>query len=213
MNAFIGAILGNIFLNDSLNKFDVAKDYEKQYLKYSLKQSSEYLSYKIMQDFYASSLDLKPISYEEFLSAIDIDRYLTTALEESFIIKNKYKELQPDNKRFVGFLFPDGSTSPILCRHYKFERHVIAKLGYCPDFVTYNFNVLPQVTGAIKVCHEDVTIFTKPTIQQIKWLTKYNAKNFHVNNKLFQYIESPDLDQEIKKLPYSPIRFSLDRQA
>lgn len=213
MNAFIAAILGNIFLNDSLNKFDVAKDYEKQYLKYSLKQSNEYLSYKIMQDFYASSLDLKPISYEEFLSAIDIDRYLTTALEESFIIKNKYKELQPDNKRFVGFLFPDGSTSPILCRHYKFERHVIAKLGYCPDFVTYNFNVLPQVTGAIKVCHEDVTIFTKPTIQQIKWLTKYNAKNFHVNNKLFQYIESPDLDQEIKKLPYSPIRFSLDRQA
>lgn len=213
MNAFIGAILGNIFLNDSLNKFDVAKDYEKQYLKYSLKQSNEYLSYKIMQDFYESSLDLKPISYEEFLSAIDIDRYLTTALEESFIIKNKYKELQPDNKRFVGFLFPDGSTSPILCRHYKFERHVIAKLGYCPDFVTYNFNVLPQVTGAIKVCHEDVTIFTKPTIQQIKWLTKYNAKNFHVNNKLFQYIESPDLDQEIKKLPYSPIRFSLDRQA
>lgn len=213
MNAFIGAILGNIFLNDSLNKFNVAKDYEKQYLKYSLKQSNEYLSYKIMQDFYESSLDLKPISYEEFLSAIDIDRYLTTALEESFIIKNKYKELQPDNKRFVGFLFPDGSTSPILCRHYKFERHVIAKLGYCPDFVTYNFNVLPQVTGAIKVCHEDVTIFTKPTIQQIKWLTKYNAKNFHVNNKLFQYIESPDLDQEIKKLPYSPIRFSLDRQA
>ena len=213
MNAFIGAILGNIFLNDSLNKFDVAKDYEKQYLKYSLKQSSEYLSYKIMQDFYESPLDLKPISYEEFLSAIDIDRYLTTALEESFIIKNKYKELQPDNKRFVGFLFPDGSTSPILCRHYKFERHVITKLGYCPDFVTYNFNVLPQVTGAIKVCHEDVTIFTKPTIQQIKWLTKYNAKNFHVNNKLFQYIESPDLDQEIKKLPYSPIRFSLDRQA
>lgn len=213
MNAFIGAILGNIFLNDSLNKFDVAKDYEKQYLKYSLKQSNEYLSYKIMQDFYESPLDLKPISYEEFLSAIDIDRYLTTALEESFIIKNKYKELQPDNKRFVGFLFPDGSTSPILCRHYKFERHVIAKLGYCPDFVTYNFNVLPQVTGAIKVCHEDVTIFTKPTIQQIKWLTKYNAKNFHVNNKLFQYIESPDLDQEIKKLPYSPIRFSLDRQA
>jgi len=213
MNAFIGAILGNIFLNDSLNKFDVAKDYEKQYLKYSLKQSNEYLSYKIMQDFYESSLDLKPISYEEFLLAIDIDRYLTTALEESFIIKNKYKELQPDNKRFVGFLFPDGSTSPILCRHYKFERHVIAKLGYCPDFVTYNFNVLPQVTGAIKVCHEDVTIFTKPTIQQIKWLTKYNAKNFHVNNKLFQYIESPDLDQEIKKLPYSPIRFSLDRQA
>ena len=213
MNAFIGAILGNIFLNDSLNKFDVAKDYEKQYLKYSLKQSNEYLSYKIMQDFYVSSLDLKPISYEEFLSAIDIDRYLTTALEESFIIKNKYKELQPDNKRFVGFLFPDGSTSPILCRHYKFERHVIAKLGYCPDFVTYNFNVLPQVTGAIKVCHEDVTIFTKPTIQQIKWLTKYNAINFHVNNKLFQYIESPDLDQEIKKLPYSPIRFSLDRQA
>ncbi len=213
MNAFIGAILGNIFLNDSLNKFDVAKDYEKQYLKYSLKQSNEYLSSKIMQDFYESSLDLKPISYEEFLSAIDIDRYLTTALEESFIIKNKYKELQPDNKRFVGFLFPDGSTSPILCRHYKFERHVIAKLGYFPDFVTYNFNVLPQVTGAIKVCHEDVTIFTKPTIQQIKWLTKYNAKNFHVNNKLFQYIESPDLDQEIKKLPYSPIRFSLDRQA
>ena len=213
MNAFIGAILGNIFLNDSLNKFDVAKDYEKQYLKYSLKQSSEYLSYKIMQDFYESPLDLKPISYEEFLSAIDIDRYLTTALEESFIIKNKYKELQTDNKRFVGFLFSDGSTSPILCRHYKFERHVIAKLGYCPDFVTYNFNVLPQVTGAIKVCHEDVTIFTKPTIQQIKWLTKYNAKNFHVNNKLFQYIESPDLDQEIKKLPYSPIRFSLDRQA
>lgn len=213
MNTFIGAILGNIFLNDSLNKFDVAKDYEKQYLKYSIKQSSEYLSYKIMQDFYESPLDLKPISYEEFLSAIDIDRYLTTALEESFIIKNKYKELQPDNKRFVGFLFPDGSTSPILCRHYKFERHVITKLGYCPDFVTYNFNVLPQVTGAIKVCHEDVTIFTKPTIQQIKWLTKYNAKNFHVNNKLFQYIESPDLDQEIKKLPYSPIRFSLDRQA
>ena len=213
MNAFIGAILGNIFLNDSLNKFDVAKDYEKQYLKYSLKQSNEYLSYKIMQDFYESSLDLKPINYEEFLAAIDIDRYLTTALEESFIIKNKYKELQTDNKRFVGFLFPDGSTSPILCRHYKFERHVVAKLGYCPDFVTYNFNVLPQTTGAIKVCHEDVTIFTKPTIQQIKWLTKYNAKNFHVNNKLFQFIESPDLDQEIKKLPYSPIRFSLDRQA
>lgn len=213
MNAFVGAILGNIFLNDSLNKFDVAKDYEKQYLKYSLKQSSEYLSYKIMQDFYESSLDLKPINYEEFLAAIDIDRYLTTALEESFIIKNKYKELQTDNKRFVGFLFPDGSTSPILCRHYKFERHVVAKLGYCPDFVTYNFNVLPQTTGAIKVCHEDVTIFTKPTIQQIKWLTKYNAKNFHVNNKLFQFIESPDLDQEIKKLPYSPIRFSLDRQA
>jgi hypothetical protein len=213
MNAFVGAILGNIFLNDSLNKFDVAKDYEKQYLKYSIKQSNEYLSFKIMQDFYESSLDLKPISYEEFLTAIDIDRYLTTALEESFIIKNKYKELQTDNKRFVGFLFPDGSTSPILCRHYKFERHVIAKLGYCPDFVTYNFNVLPQITGAIKVCHEDVTIFTKPTIQQIKWLTKYNAKNFHVNNKLFQYIESPDLDQEIKKLPYSPIRFSLDRQA
>lgn len=213
MNAFVGAILGNIFLNDSLNKFDVAKDYEKQYLKYSIKQSNEYLSFKIMQDFYESSLDLKPISYEEFLTAIDIDRYLTTALEESFIIKNKYKELQTDNKRFVGFLFPDGSTSPILCRHYKFERHVIAKLGYCPDFVTYNFNVLPQITGAIKVCHEDVTIFTKPTIQQIKWLTKYNAKNFHVNNKLFQYIESPDLDQEIKKLPYSPIRFALDRQA
>lgn len=213
MNAFVGAILGNIFLNDSLNKFDVAKDYEKQYLKYSIKQSNEYLSFKIMQDFYESSLDLKPISYKEFLTAIDIDRYLTTALEESFIIKNKYKELQTDNKRFVGFLFPDGSTSPILCRHYKFERHVIAKLGYCPDFVTYNFNVLPQITGAIKVCHEDVTIFTKPTIQQIKWLTKYNAKNFHVNNKLFQYIESPDLDQEIKKLPYSPIRFSLDRQA
>lgn len=213
MNAFVGAILGNIFLNDSLNKFDVAKDYEKQYLKYSINQSNEYLSFKIMQDFYESSLDLKPISYEEFLTAIDIDRYLTTALEESFIIKNKYKELQTDNKRFVGFLFPDGSTSPILCRHYKFERHVIAKLGYCPDFVTYNFNVLPQITGAIKVCHEDVTIFTKPTIQQIKWLTKYNAKNFHVNNKLFQYIESPDLDQEIKKLPYSPIRFSLDRQA
>lgn len=213
MNAFIGAILGNIFLNDSLNKFDVAKDYEKQYLKYSLKQSNEYLSYKIMQDFYESSLNLKPISYEEFLTVIDIDRYLTTALEESFLIKNKYKELQTDNKRFVGFLFSDGSTSPILCRHYKFERHVIAKLGYCPDFVTYNFNVLPQITGAIKVCHEDVTIFTKPTIQQIKWLTKYNAKNFHVNNKLFQYIESPDLDQEIKKLPYSPIRFALDRQA
>ena len=213
MNAFIGAILGNIFLNDSLNKFDVAKDYEKQYLKYSLKQSNEYLSYKIMQDFYESFLDLKPISYEDFLTVIDIDRYLTTALEESFIIKNKYKELQTDNKRFVGFLFSDGSTSPILCRHYKFERHVIAKLGYCPDFVTYNFNVLPQITGAIKVCHEDVTIFTKPTIQQIKWLTKYNAKNFHVNNKLFQYIESPDLDQEIKKLPYSPIRFALDRQA
>jgi hypothetical protein len=213
MNAFVGAILGNIFLNDSLNKFDVAKDYEKQYLKYSIKQSNEYLSYKIMQDFYESSLDLKPINYEEFLAAIDIDRYLTTALEESFIIKNKYKELQTDNKRFVGFLFPDGSTSPILCRHYKFERHVVAKLGYCPDFVTYNFNVLPQTTGAIKVCHEDVTIFTKPTIQQIKWLTKYNAKNFHVNNKLFQFIESPDLDQEIKKLPYSPIRFSLDRQA
>lgn len=213
MNAFIGAILGNIFLNDSLNKFDVAKDYEKQYLKYSLKQSNEYLSYKIMQDFYESSLDLKPISYEDFLTVIDIDRYLTTALEESFIIKNKYKELQTDNKRFVGFLFSDGSTSPILCRHYKFERHVIAKLGYCPDFVTYNFNVLPQITGAIKVCHEDVTIFTKPTIQQIKWLTKYNAKNFHVNNKLFLYIESPDLDQEIKKLPYSPIRFALDRQA
>lgn len=213
MNAFIGAILGNIFLNDSLNKFDVAKDYEKQYLKYSLKQSNEYLSYKIMQDFYESSLDLKPISYEDFLTVIDIDRYLTTALEESFLIKNKYKELQTDNKRFVGFLFSDGSTSPILCRHYKFERHVIAKLGYCPDFVTYNFNVLPQITGAIKVCHEDVTIFTKPTIQQIKWLTKYNAKNFHVNNKLFQYIESPDLDQEIKKLPYSPIRFALDRQA
>lgn len=213
MNAFIGAILGNIFLNDSLNKFDVAKDYEKQYLKYSLKQSNEYLSYKIMQDFYESSLDLKPISYEDFLTVIDIDRYLTTALEESFIIKNNYKELQTDNKKFVGFLFSDGSTSPILCRHYKFERHVIAKLGYCPDFVTYNFNVLPQITGAIKVCHEDVTIFTKPTIQQIKWLTKYNAKNFHVNNKLFQYIESPDLDQEIKKLPYSPIRFALDRQA
>jgi hypothetical protein len=213
MNAFVGAILGNIFLNDSLNKFDVAKDYEKQYLKYSIKQSNEYLSYKIMQDFYESSLDLKPINYEEFLAAIEIDRYLTTALEESFIIKNKYKELQTDNKRFVGFLFPDGSTSPILCRHYKFERHVVAKLGYCPDFVTYNFNVLPQTTGAIKVCHEDVTIFTKPTIQQIKWLTKYNAKNFHVNNKLFQFIESPDLDQEIKKLPYSPIRFSLDRQA
>lgn len=213
MNAFIGAILGNIFLNDSLNKFDVAKDYEKQYLKYSLKQSNEYLSYKIMQDFYESSLNLKPISYEEFLTVIDIDRYLTTALEESFLIKNKYKELQTDNKRFVGFLFSDGSTSPILCRHYKFERHVIAKLGYCPDFVTYNFNVLPQITGAIKVCHEDVTIFTKPTIQQIKWLTKYNARNFHVNNKLFQYIESPDLDQEIKKLPYSPIRFALDRQA
>jgi hypothetical protein len=166
-----------------------------------------------MQDFYESSLDLKPINYEEFLAAIDIDRYLTTALEESFIIKNKYKELQTDNKRFVGFLFPDGSTSPILCRHYKFERHVVAKLGFCPDFVTYNFNVLPQTTGAIKVCHEDVTIFTKPTIQQIKWLTKYNAKNFHVNNKLFQFIESPDLDQEIKKLPYSPIRFALDRQA
>lgn len=213
MNAFVGAILGNIFLNDSLNKFDVAKDYEKQYLKYSIKQSNEYLSYKIMQDFYESSLDLKPINYEEFLAAIHIDRYLTTALEESFIIKNKYKELQTDNKRFVGFLFPDGSTSPILCRHYKFERHVVAKLGYCPDFVTYNFNVLPQTTGAIKVCHEDVTIFTKPTIQQIKWLTKYNAKNFHVNNKLFQFIESPDLDQEIKKLPYSPIRFALDRQA
>ena len=213
MNAFVGAILGNIFLNDSLNKFDVAKDYEKQYLKYSIKQSNEYLSYKIMQDFYESSLDLKPINYEEFLAAIDIDRYLTTALEESFIIKNKYKELQTDNKRFVGFLFPDGSTSPILCRHYKFERHVVAKLGFCPDFVTYNFNVLPQTTGAIKVCHEDVTIFTKPTIQQIKWLTKYNAKNFHVINKLFQFIESPDLDQEIKKLPYSPIRFSLDRQA
>lgn len=213
MNAFIGAILGNIFLNDSLNKFDVAKDYEKQYLKYSLKKSNEYLSFKIMQDFYESSLDLKPLSYEDFLTVIDIDRYLTTALEESFIIKNKYKELQTDNKRFVGFLFPDGSTSPILCRHYKFERHVIAKLGYCPDFVTYNFNVLPQITGAIKVCHEDVTIFTKPTIQQIKWLTKYNARNFHVNNKLFQYIESPDLDQEIKKLPYSPIRFALDRQA
>ena len=213
MNAFVGAILGNIFLIDSLNKFDVAKDYEKQYLKYSIKQSNEYLSYKIMQDFYESSLDLKPINYEEFLAAIDIDRYLTTALEESFIIKNKYKELQTDNKRFVGFLFPDGSTSPILCRHYKFERHVVAKLGYCPDFVTYNFNVLPQTTGAIKVCHEDVTIFTKPTIQQIKWLTKYNAKNFHVNNKLFQFIESPDLDQEIKKLPYSPIRFALDRQA
>ena len=213
MNAFVGAILGNIFLNDSLNRFDKAQDYENNYLELSINKSVEYLSYKIMQDFYESPLDLKPISYEEFLSAIDIDRYLTTALEESFIIKNKYKELQTDNKRFVGFLFPDGSTSPILCRHYKFERHVVAKLGYCPDFVTYNFNVLPQVTGAIKVCHEDVTIFTKPTIQQIKWLTKYNAKNFHVNNKLFQYIESPDLDQEIKKLPYSPIRFSLDRQA
>ena len=153
------------------------------------------------------------ITLEKFLTDIDINRYLTTALEESFLIKNKYSKLLPDNKRFVGFLFSDGTTSPILCRHYKFERHVVTKLGYNPNFITYNVNLLPMLTGAIKVCHEDITIFTKPTIQQIKWLIKYNAKKYHVNNQLFIDICSVELDTEIKKLPYSPIKFSLHRQA
>jgi len=70
-----------------------------------------------------------------------------------------------------------------------------------------------MLTGAIKVCHEDITIFTKPTIQQIKWLIKYNAKKYHVNNQLFIDISSVELDTEIKKLPCSPIKFSLHRQA
>jgi hypothetical protein len=213
MNAFVGAILGNIFLNDSLNRFDKAQDYENKYLELSINKSIEYLSYKIMQDEYINQLDLKDISLEKFLINIDINRYLTTALEESFLIKSKYKKLSPENDRFVGFLFSDGTTSPILCRHYKFERHVVTKLGYNPNFITYNVNLLPSLTGAIKVCHEDVTIFTKPTVQQIRWLIKYNAKKYHVNNQLFQDISSTELDTEIKKLPYSPIKFSLHRQA
>lgn len=213
MNAFVGAILGNIFLNDSLNRFESAKSYEDKYLELAIKTSDQYISYKLMQDYYEACNNLKPITYEEFLSIVDINRYLTTALEESFLIKNKYKQLIPDNQRFVGFLFPDGTTSPILCRHYKFERHIISALGYDPSFVSYNVNVLPQLTGSIKVCHEDITIFTKPSIHQIKWLTKYKAKNYHVNNKLFKNIENPELDYEIKRLPYSPIKFALDRQA
>jgi hypothetical protein len=166
-----------------------------------------------MQDEYTNQSKLENITLEKFLTDIDINRYLTTALEESFLIKNKYSNLVPENKKFVGFLFSDGTTSPILCRHYKFERHVVTKLGFNPNFITYNVNLLPMLTGAIKVCHEDITIFTKPTIQQIKWLIKYNAKKYHVNNQLFIDISSVELDTEIKKLPYSPIKFSLHRQA
>ena len=125
MNAFIGAILGNIFLNDSLNRFDIAQKYENNYLELSINKSIEYLSYKIMQDEYTNQSKLENITLEKFLTDIDINRYLTTALEESFLIKTKYSNLVPDNKKFVGFLFSDGTTSPILCRHYKFERHVV----------------------------------------------------------------------------------------
>lgn len=84
MNAFVGAILGNIFLNDSLNRFESAKSYEDKYLELAIKTSDQYISYKLMQDFYEACNNLKPITYEEFLSVVDINRYLTTALEESF---------------------------------------------------------------------------------------------------------------------------------
>ena len=91
------------------------------------------------------------------------------------------------------YLFKNGSVTPELPAHYKFDQLIAAKLGYKSD----NSLFVPIWSNTIRISKNTAELIYFPTPEQTKTLLSLNINNYIVKNIHVQDI----FDELVDKLP------------
>lgn len=76
------------------------------------------------------------------------------------------------------YVLPDGSVTPNLQSHVRFDKYLLSRLGINPEALKdrSDRHILSELTGAMRINYQNgsvnATIYTQPSSQQLQWLKK-----------------------------------------
>lgn len=74
------------------------------------------------------------------------------------------------------YVLPDGSVTPNLQSHVRFDKYLLSRLGINPEALKdrSDRHILSELTGAMRINFQNgsvnATIYTNPTTEQLQWL-------------------------------------------
>jgi len=74
------------------------------------------------------------------------------------------------------YVLPDGSVTPNLQSHVRFDKYLLSRLGINPEALKdrSDRHILSELTGAMRINYQNgsvnATIYTNPSSQQLQWL-------------------------------------------
>ena len=74
------------------------------------------------------------------------------------------------------YVLPDGSVTPNLQSHVRFDKYLLSRLGINPEALKdrSDRHILSELTGAMRINYQNgsvnATIYTQPSSQQLQWL-------------------------------------------
>ena len=74
------------------------------------------------------------------------------------------------------YVLPDGSVTPNLQSHVRFDKYLLSRLGVNPEALKdrSDRHILSELTGAMRINYQNgsvnATIYTNPSSQQLQWL-------------------------------------------
>lgn len=74
------------------------------------------------------------------------------------------------------YVLPDGSVTPNLQSHVRFDKYLLSRLGINPEALKdrSDRHILSELTGAMRINYQNgsvnATIYTEPTAEQLQWL-------------------------------------------
>ena len=74
------------------------------------------------------------------------------------------------------YVLPDGSVTPNLQSHVRFDKYLLSRLGINPEALKdrSDRHILSELTGAMRINYKNgsvnATIYTNPSSQQLQWL-------------------------------------------
>lgn len=184
-----------MLLDVEINKLYNYDFYGKKELKEKLLQSLKSLDLEIESFGVFNLIDQKISSFktsDEFIQNVN-------KFNIDHIVKETNQEIQLNNFLTTHFsnnskyLLSDGSITPDLPAHYKFDQLIAAKLGYKSNNILF----VPKWSNTIRIFKNTAELIYFPNNQQIKSLLDLNIENFIVNENIVHDI----FDKRINRLP------------
>jgi hypothetical protein len=157
--------------NDLRTKTDLLNSLKKR------KQDSEILESFLLLNTYDNNYEYENVSNYLINNNNKISSIVQNITQDLKCIQNNCGL----NRNSI-YLLEDGSITPQLPSHYKFDRAVANILKINPISVDKNNLIVPHHSNTIRIYLDIAVIKYKPSILQIKSLEKLNIKKFDVNN-------------------------------
>ena len=112
-----------------------------------------------------------------------------------------FKTIKPSNNlnRNSIYIFENGTKTPQLPSHYKFDRTLLSLMDINPNSLEKGKLIVPFYSNTIRVFYNTAVLVYKPTIEQIKELIKLDIKFFSTkkHNDIYDIF-----DDRIQNLQY-----------